>query len=35
MIYAEGRAVNMDTGTFLGGPCLISPLPSIPPRPQG
>jgi len=35
MIYAEGRAVNMDTGTFLGGPCLISPLPSIPPRARG
>jgi hypothetical protein len=35
MIYAEGRAVNMDTGTFLGGPCLISPLPSIPPGPLG
>jgi hypothetical protein len=33
MIYSDGRAVNMDTGTFLGGPCLISPLPSIPPGP--
>jgi hypothetical protein len=30
LIYAGGRAVNMDTGTFLGGPCLVNALPSIP-----
>jgi hypothetical protein len=31
LIYAGGRAVDMDTGTFMGGPCLVNPLPSIPP----
>jgi hypothetical protein len=33
LIYAGGRAVNMDTGTFLGGPCLVNALPSIPSGP--
>jgi hypothetical protein len=33
LVYAGGRAVNMDTGTFLGGPCLVNELPAIPPWP--
>jgi hypothetical protein len=30
LVYAGGYAVNLDTGTFLGGPCLVSALPSVP-----
>jgi calcineurin-like phosphoesterase family protein len=30
LVYAGGYAVNLDTGVFLGGPCLISALPSVP-----
>lgn len=30
LVYAGGYAVNLDTGVFLGGPCLIAPLPSVP-----
>jgi hypothetical protein len=29
-VYAGGYAVNLDTGVFLGGPCLVSALPSVP-----
>ena len=32
LVYAGGYAVNLDTGVFLGGPCLISALPSVPPE---
>lgn len=30
LVYAGGYAINLDTGVFLGGPCLITPLPSVP-----
>ncbi|MGH6655665.1 MAG: metallophosphoesterase [Actinocrinis sp.] len=30
LVYAGGYAVNLDTGLFLGGPCLICALPSVP-----
>ncbi len=30
LVYAGGYAVNLDTGVFLGGPCLVSALPSVP-----
>jgi hypothetical protein len=30
LVYAGGYAVNLDTGVFLGGPCLVTPLPSVP-----
>ncbi len=30
LVYAGGYAVNLDTGVFLGGPCLVSILPSVP-----
>jgi hypothetical protein len=30
LVYAGGYAVNLDTGVFLGGPCLVSTLPSVP-----
>jgi Calcineurin-like phosphoesterase len=30
LVYAGGYAVNLDTGTFLGGPCFVSALPSVP-----
>jgi hypothetical protein len=30
LVYAGGYAVNLDTGLFLGGPCLISVLPAVP-----
>ena len=30
LVYAGGYAVNMDTGVFLGGPCLVTPLPPAP-----
>lgn len=29
LVYAGGYAVNLDTGVFLGGPCLITPLASV------
>jgi hypothetical protein len=30
LVYAGGYAANFDTGTFLGGPCFVAPLPSVP-----
>jgi hypothetical protein len=30
LVYAGGYAVNLDTGVFLGGPCLVCALPSVP-----
>ncbi len=30
LVYAGGYAANMDTGLFLGGPCLVCALPSVP-----
>ena len=30
LVYAGGYAVNLDTGVFLGGPCLVCGLPSVP-----
>ena len=30
LVYAGGYAVNLDTGLFLGGPCLVCTLPSVP-----
>jgi hypothetical protein len=30
LVYAKGYAANFDTGTFLGGPCFIAPLPTVP-----
>lgn len=30
LVYAGGYAANFDTGTFLGGPCFVAPLPSTP-----
>jgi len=30
LVYAGGYAVNLDTGLFLGGPCLVCALPSVP-----
>jgi hypothetical protein len=30
LVYAGGYAVNLDTGLFLGGPCLVCGLPSVP-----
>lgn len=30
LVYAGGYAVNVDTGVFLGGPCLVCALPSVP-----
>jgi hypothetical protein len=30
LVYAGGYAVNLDTGVFLGGPCLVCALPSAP-----
>jgi hypothetical protein len=30
LVYAGGYAANLDTGLFLGGPCLVSALPSVP-----
>ncbi len=32
LVYAGGYAVNLDTGVFLGGPCLICGLPDVPPQ---
>lgn len=32
LVYAGGYAANLDTGVFLGGPCLVSALPSVPAR---
>jgi hypothetical protein len=31
LVYAAGYAANFDTGTFLGGPCFVAPLPATPP----
>lgn len=30
LVYAGGYAANLDTGVFLGGPCLVVPLPDVP-----
>ena len=30
LVYAGGYAANFDTGTFLGGPCFVAPLPTTP-----
>jgi hypothetical protein len=30
LVYAGGYAANFDTGTFLGGPCFVAPLPETP-----
>jgi hypothetical protein len=30
LVYAAGYAANFDTGTFLGGPCFVAPLPATP-----
>ena len=30
LVYAGGYAANFDTGTFLGGPCFVAPLPTVP-----
>ena len=30
LVYADGYAANLDTGVFLGGPCLVCALPSVP-----
>ncbi|MBS2963269.1 metallophosphoesterase [Actinocrinis puniceicyclus] len=30
LVYAGGYAINLDTGLFLGGPCLVCGLPSVP-----
>jgi len=30
LVYAGGYAANFDTGTFLGGPCFVAPLPDHP-----
>ena len=30
LVYAGGYAANFDTGTFLGGPCFVAPLPTAP-----
>ena len=30
LVYAGGYAVNLDTGLFLGGPCLVCTLPTVP-----
>lgn len=30
LVYAGGYAANFDTGTFLGGPCFVAPLPPVP-----
>jgi len=30
LVYAGGYAANFDTGTFLGGPCFVAPLPDYP-----
>lgn len=30
LVYAEGYAANIDTGVFLGGPCLVCALPTVP-----
>jgi hypothetical protein len=30
LVYAGGYAANFDTGTFLGGPCFVAPLPATP-----
>ncbi|HTJ71533.1 MAG TPA: metallophosphoesterase [Actinospica sp.] len=30
LVYASGYAANFDTGTFLGGPCFVAPLPTTP-----
>ncbi|HWG25500.1 metallophosphoesterase [Actinospica sp.] len=30
LVYASGYAANFDTGTFLGGPCFVAPLPTVP-----
>ena len=30
LVYAGGYAANFDTGTFLGGPCFVAPLPDTP-----
>ena len=30
LVYAGGYAANFDTGTFLGGPCFVAPLPQTP-----
>jgi hypothetical protein len=32
LVYAGGYAVNLDTGVFLGGPCLVCGLPDVPPQ---
>jgi hypothetical protein len=30
LVYAGGYAANLDTGVFLGGPCLVCALPPVP-----
>jgi hypothetical protein len=34
LVYAAGYAANFDTGTFLGGPCFVAPLPATPGEPR-
>jgi hypothetical protein len=35
LVYAAGYAANFDTGTFLGGPCFVAPLPDGPDEEPG